>query len=253
MIPEGAEYLFVSDLHLGFGGDDNMLLQRRFADFLDSVPESVRTVYLLGDIFNFWVEYKSVVPRGFTRILAAFSRLVERGVEVVLVKGNHDWWGTDYMQRETGLKVVERQPLFVEHCGLKLCIAHGDGLGRLSFSERVIKAVFRNRLCITLLKALPTRWIAAFGNRWSASSHKRHKKHPFVFRGKDDRLYRFSNELGTTRKIDAYIYGHLHKAVELEVESGGVMYVLEDWMEEGRGDCLCLGPAGFSRIKTTVS
>lgn len=105
-------YYFVSDVHLGLRASDASEVEKRFLGFLDSLPENTRALYLLGDIFDFWYEYKYVIPRGHTRVLGRLAALVDRGVDVYFFKGNHDIWAYNYFETELGIKVLE-QPYVV--------------------------------------------------------------------------------------------------------------------------------------------
>ena len=110
---EKSLYFFVSDVHLGLDHKDPVARERKFASFLAGLPQNTKAVYLLGDIFDFWYEYRNVIPRGYTRTLGALASLVDRGVEVYFFNGNHDIWTYNYFASELGLKMMQ-QPYVVE-------------------------------------------------------------------------------------------------------------------------------------------
>ena len=228
MTPAGR-YVFVADLHLGPDSDPGGVRERAFVDFLKRLPADVKGLYLLGDIFDFWMDYRDVVPRGGVRVLAALAEVAERA-EVWFFPGNHDWWVTDYFEKELGVRIA-RQPYQVfELAGKRVLIGHGDTLGQHDAKSRMIFHVFRNRTCIALLKALPPRWVFCLARSWSASSARRHEQHPYVFEGKDAGLYRFCDDYGRTHTPpDFYIFGHLHTPVRMPVASGGELVILGDW------------------------
>ena len=114
-------YYFVSDIHLGLNHLNPVERERRFASFLNGLPADTKAVYMLGDIFDFWYEYKNVVPRGFTRVLGAMAALADRGVEVCFFNGNHDIWTYSYLQNEIGVKLL-KQPYIVEIEGKRFCL-----------------------------------------------------------------------------------------------------------------------------------
>lgn len=224
--------VFVADTHLGLNIGDPKLREERFVKFLKSIPSDVTSLYLLGDIFDFWVEYKDVVPRGFVRTLGALSDLCDRGVEVYFFKGNHDFWTTDYLAKEVGLKVVDKPYIITEIEGKTFCIGHGDVLGKREFSFRLISFFFRNKLCISLLKMLHPRWIFRFAHGWSLSRRRKYLG-KYSFRGEKEPLFAFANDLGKGQKIDYFIFGHLHTPTQIEIPSGGEMHILGSWIEEG--------------------
>ena len=127
-----GKYYFTADVHMGSKADSHGLLEKQFVDFLHSIPQDAKALYLLGDIFDFWVDYKEVVPRGYVRTLAALSELVDRGVEVFFYPGNHDWWVTDYFEKELGVKIVVTAP------GFSNSTAGGSVWGTVTCPERQI-------------------------------------------------------------------------------------------------------------------
>jgi len=225
----GGQYFFVSDVHLGSKFDPSGERERDFVAFLKSLPSDTKALYLLGDIFDFWVEYRDVIPKGFVRVFSEFARLSDSGVDIYFFKGNHDYWVNDYFQNELGIKVIDASYTILELNGLKICMGHGDGLGQQTLKNRFIFSLFRNRVCISLLKALHPYFIFNFAKCWSHNSRKQNLRHPYAFKGEEDPLYTFANELGVKEHIDYYIFGHLHNSAEIAVKSGGKMFLLDDW------------------------
>ena len=224
---DAGRYLFVADLHLGAASDPGGVRERAFVDFLHSIPEDVRGLYLMGDIFDFWVDYRDVVPRGSVRVLAALADVAGK-IPVWFFRGNHDWWVTDYFEKELGVHIVEEPWKIIELKGKTVFLGHGDTLGSHDAKSKLIFHVFRNKTCIALLRALPPRWVFAFANRWSAHSRRRHPDGgPEVTRETD--IYRFADSFGRTRKIDCYIFGHWHRKACIPVESGGELRILGAW------------------------
>ena len=138
---------FLSDAHLGSWAIDHRRMQeRRLARFLDSIKDKAAAVYLLGDMFDFWYEYKYVVPKGFTRFLGKISELTDMGVEVHYFTGNHDIWAYEYLEKECGV-ILQKQPQTVELYGKIFYLAHGDGLGDPNKSFKVIRSIFHSKTC----------------------------------------------------------------------------------------------------------
>ncbi|MDD3200851.1 MAG: UDP-2,3-diacylglucosamine diphosphatase [Bacteroidales bacterium] len=225
-------YYFVSDTHLGLDYKDNKDREKLFVSFLQSLPQNTKALYLLGDIFDFWVEYKDVVPRGFVRVLGELAVLCDRGVEVYFFKGNHDYWTTDYLETEIGLKVVQEPYFITDIEGKRFCLGHGDGLGSHDLGYKLTSMLFRSKVCIFLLKMLHPRCVFNFARGWSLSRRKRYEG-KYYFRGKEDNLYKFANEFGKGKEIDFFIFGHLHSPAEIDIPSGGKMYILGGWIKGG--------------------
>lgn len=219
---------FVSDVHLGLQVADPAGRERRFADFLTSLPEETEALYLLGDIWDFWYEYRDVVPKGYVRVLAALQGLMDRGVKVYFFEGNHDIWTYRYFE-ELGM-VKLKQPALVRIGDKNFCLGHGDGLGPVPFGYRVLQAVFRSRVTQFLFSLLHP-WLAfRLGNGWSKNNRLAHDKE-YVFRGKDEPLYKFAEEYSKENRVDYFIFGHYHSDVHMTLPSGAEFFVMKDWMK----------------------
>ena len=165
---------FLSDAHLGCRSiPHDRTRERRLVRFLDGIKDKASAVYLLGDIFDFWYEYKTVVPRGYTRFLGKLSELADRGVEVHFFTGNHDIWCGDYLVKECGV-TLHTEPMTVEMGDKVFMLAHGDGLGDPDRKFRFLRAVFRNRLCQRMFSCIHPRWAVDFGLSWAAHSRLKH-------------------------------------------------------------------------------
>ena len=225
---EGGSY-FVADVHLGIRDSGENKREEEFCKFLDSLPESAESLYLLGDIFDFWVDYKSVVPRGFTRVFGRLALLVERGCKVYFLKGNHDFWVTDYFERELGIEIIDEPFIIKEISGRKVGIGHGDVLGCTDFKARLIFSLFRNRFLITLLKALPSSWVFGFATWWSSRSRKRHQD--YTFDVEDSDIMRFAEKMGKEQGIDEFVFGHFHRESHSTLQCGASLHILGDWSD----------------------
>lgn len=223
---ETEGYLFVSDTHLGVDDSDGSR-ERAFADYLRSIPAGTKGVFLLGDIFDFWVDYRDVVPRGHVRALSALQELAAR-TEVWFFRGNHDWWVSDYFEKELGVHVVQEPYRVMDLGGRKVCMGHGDTLGCTDAKSKLIFHVFRNKACIALLKAVHPRWAFSLARAWSAHSRKKHPAPPLLDIPKSG-LYRFADEFGKKHDVDHYVFGHWHVSGHVKVESGGELHLLGAW------------------------
>ena len=218
---------FVSDVHLGLQVADPAARERRFVDFLRSLPEDAGALYLLGDIWDFWYEYRDVVPKGYVRVFAAIQDLIERGVNVYFFSGNHDIWTYSYFE-ELGMKRLH-QPALVEISGKKFCLGHGDGLGPVPAGYMFIQKMFHCRPLQVLFSMLHP-WIAyRLGNTWSRHSRLSHDE-VYIFKGEDEPLYKFVAEYEQNHEVDYFVFGHYHASVDMHLPKGGRLLILKDWL-----------------------
>ena len=205
---------FISDLHLGATYLKSPVdYERRVVRFLNSIADSADRLYLLGDILDYWYEYRTVVPRGFTRFFGALASLADRGVEITWFIGNHDIWIFDYLSSEIGLRVVDGYEIAEIH-GKKFFMSHGDGLGKLPPMFRFIRATFRNPICQKLYSAIHPRWTVGFAHRWSSHSRLNGQDASETLQA-DDPLLRFAAQYRKEHPDTEYfVFGHRHVLVE---------------------------------------
>lgn len=254
-----GRYIFTSDVHLGAesGGGS----EEDFIGFLNGIPAGTRALYLLGDIFDFWFEKKSR-PMGHDRVLKALRGVTDRGVEVYFLGGNHDYWTFGGLERATGLKVVRKQPIIVEIGGKRFCLAHGDGLGRIGFGGWLLQRFLKGRLSIALTRWLvPARWLDAFASLWSRSSRRSNSANPYVF-DRNSTLFQYACEFEKKNQVDYFIFGHVHRPVDMTTPGGSRLLILDDWADgpnwlEAYGDSVSRHSGGESGgeagAKTTES
>ena len=219
---------FVSDVHLGLQVADPAGREARFVSFLRNLPQDAEALYLLGDIWDFWYEYRDVVPKGYVRVLAALQELIDRGVKVYFFQGNHDVWTYSYFE-ELGM-VRLTQPALVEIGGKKFCLGHGDGLGPVPVGYRFLRAIFHCRFLQILFSMLHP-WIAfRFGNSWS-KGNRLARKEEYVFGGESEPLYKFAMDYAQEHGVDYFIFGHYHVSVSMPLPSGASLNILKDWID----------------------
>lgn len=220
---------FASDVHLGLNVADPAGREARFVSFLRSIPAGrTEALYLLGDIWDFWYEYRDVVPKGYVRVFSALLDLMDAGVKVYFFQGNHDVWAYSYFE-ELGM-VKLKQPAVVEIAGKTFCLGHGDGLGPAPKGYLFLRSVFHCRVLQILFSMLHP-WIAfRLGNGWSKNNRlARHQE--YVFKGEDEPLYKFALELSSKRHIDYFIFGHYHVDVRMQLPTGAELIILKDWID----------------------
>ena len=211
---------FVSDVHLGLEVKDPADREARFVSFLQSIPkDTTLALYMLGDIWDFWYEYRDVVPKGYVRVFSALMDLMDAGVKVYFFPGNHDIWCYDYFS-SMGITVVREQPQLVEIGGKVFCIGHGDGLGPGLGSYRFMNGIFKCRFVQRLFSSLHP-WLA-FRNE------------EYVFRGPDEPLYKWALDFSERTHVDCFIFGHLHANVDMTLPTGARLIVMKDWMDRSQ-------------------
>ena len=220
---------FVSDVHLGLQVADPDARERRFADFLNSLPQETEALYMLGDIWDFWYEYRDVVPKGYVRVLAALQSLMDRGVKVYFFQGNHDVWTYSYFEELGMIRLT--QPALVKIGDKSFCLGHGDGLGPVPFGYKFLRGVFHSRVLQFLFSTLHP-WIAfRLGNSWSRRNRLAHHEE-YVFKGPGEPLYQFAEKFSSENQVDYFVFGHYHSEVaDMKLPSGASLYLLKDWME----------------------
>ena len=223
---------YVSDVHLGLQVKDPAAREARFVAFLKGIPaEETEALYLLGDIWDFWYEYKDVVPKGYVRVFAALTELMDAGVKVYFFEGNHDIWTYHYFE-ELGM-VKLKQPYVDRIGGLTLCLGHGDGLGPVPRGYRVLQSIFRSRITQALFSSLHPRIGFALGNGWSRRNRLA-RGEAYVFKGDSEPLWKFCETFQAARgenPVDAFIFGHYHCQVDTRLPSGARLLMLKDWMD----------------------
>ncbi len=221
---------FVADVHLGLRMGDPVERENRFLGFLSGIdPSRTQALCLLGDIWDFWYEYRDVIPKSGYRVLAKLSSLMEQGVEVYFVPGNHDLWAYGFL-KTIGIRQVE-QPYFTEFGGRRFCLGHGHGLGPTPFGYRLMLAVFNSRVLQFLFSTLHP-WIAfRFGTGWSKGNRKGHKS--YVWKGLSESLCVYSEGILKSHEVDYFVYGHFHTPALETLSNGSRLLVLGGWLYGG--------------------
>lgn len=239
------KYYFASDVHLGLdlgpeGGRDPGRRERCFVSWLKAVEAALTpegdgkpkgALFLLGDLFDFWFEYRRTVPKGFVRVLGQLARMTDAGIEVRFFTGNHDIWTFGYLEKEAGLIVHRRPEVFVLE-GKTFFLAHGHGLGVSDRRYRAMNGLFNSRRAYALCSRLVhPDFLLRFGLGWSHSSRSG-KALSHVFRGEDEPLVRFARRYAAEgRPADYFVFGHLHTPVVYPLGPGRELVVLGEWIE----------------------
>lgn len=226
---------FASDAHLGARSHkDPLAVERKLVRWLDSIKADAKAVWFLGDMFDYWYEYKYVVPKGFTRFLGKLAELSESGIEIHFFIGNHDVWMFDYLPAEIGA-TIHREPLTVDLLGKRFFLAHGDEVDNRSRSFQLIRWIFRNRICQILYSAIHPRWTFGFALGWSLNSRKKglKKATETAYQGESSEyLVQFAKSyLKTHPDIHFFIFGHRHIMLDLMLSRTSRILIAGDWMQ----------------------
>ena len=229
-MPTGKNLYFASDIHLGAGGQaSSRQREDRFIRWLDRIKDDVAELFLMGDVFDFWFEYKTVVPKGYVRFLGKLAQLSDAGVKLYLFKGNHDMWMFDYFKTELNATIISNE-LVIERNGKKFYLHHGDGLGPGDNKYKFLKKIFRSKLCQWLFARLHPNLGIGIANAWSHNSKLvnakigEEKLHPKEW------IEIYSNEVLQTQYFDYMVYGHRHKPMDVQLTGKSRYINLGDWV-----------------------
>lgn len=223
---------FASDFHLGAPDYDSSLIrEKKVVHWLDEIKSDAAEIYLVGDVFDFWFEYKTVVPRGFVRLLGKIAELTDAGIKVHFFIGNHDMWVFDYLPKETGVE-VHLEPIERTYGDKRFYIGHGDGLGPGDRGYKFIKKVFRNPFCQWLFARLHPNLGIGLANFWSRKSRQHTGSSDKRFLGEENEwLAIYSKELLKTKHFDYFVFGHRHLPMQIQVGENSTYFNLGDWIE----------------------
>ncbi len=221
---------FISDIHLGAKViKDKKSHEKKVIDWLNHIAGDASKIVFLGDVFDFWFEYKTVVPKGYVRFFGKVAELIDRGVEVHFFIGNHDIWAFDYFEKEIGM-IVHYHPLEVEWMNRKFYLAHGDGLDDQDKGFKFIRTIFHSRFFQHIFSAIPSSWGQNFGFSWSEQSRLKVMRTDNSFKGEaNENLVRYSKKFVETNPIDYLIYGHRHLDLKLQLTKKSQMIILGDF------------------------
>jgi UDP-2,3-diacylglucosamine hydrolase len=232
-LAENGKTYFTSDFHLGLKtGSLPVEREKKVVRWLNSIAPEAKEIYLLGDIFDFWWEYRLVVPRGFTRFLGTVSSITDSGIPIHFFAGNHDMWVGDYLSNECGL-IVHTTPLTTVMNGKKFHLAHGEGLGTRDLSFKILLSIFHCRPLRIMYSALHP-WIGVgFGHKWSLNS-RLVKGIVKEFLGEEDEdLIRYAKTVLEDDNINYFIFGHRHLAMTYKIGHESEIIFLGDWIKNG--------------------
>lgn len=230
-LPEGKKIYFISDFHLGVPDHASSLEREKLVvKFLDEIKDQAAGIFIVGDLFDFWYEYKKVVPKGFVRILGKIAELTDSGIPMWFFVGNHDMWMSGYFEKELNVPVYF-EPKTFEFSGKKFYIGHGDGLGPGDHGYKFLKKIFRSKICQFLFGILPPYIGMGIANRLSKSSRAATGNDDAVFLGEDNEwLIVYSKEVLQKEHFDYFVFGHRHLPIDFVLKDGSRYINLGDWI-----------------------
>lgn len=223
---------FVSDAHLGSRIVENPREHElRLVRWLDKVKTDAEAIYLLGDMFDFWFEYKTVVPKGYVRFLGKLAELVDSGIEIHFFTGNHDIWTFGYLEKEVGL-IVHTSAIETELKGKKFLLAHGDGLSMDDHGFKLLRKLFHSRTAQKLFRLVPPQLGQGFGFAWSKNNREKILHLENKFEGEENEfLVKYAKKYIQTHDVDYIVFGHRHIELNLQISKKSSVIILGDFVK----------------------
>jgi len=229
-LQENKKVIFASDLHLGLHhAKKSILREKLFVKWMTEIQPQTQVLFLLGDIFDFWYEYRKVAPWGFVRFLGKLCEFTDNGIEVHFFTGNHDVWVFDYLPSETGV-IVHRNPVLTQVNDKVFLIGHGDGLGKGDVGYKFLKVCFRNKILQWLFSRLHPNFAYWIGHTWS--KHSRLSKgisEKFLGENKEHQIL-FAKEYLKNHHIDYFVFGHRHIPIDFKINESSRLINLGEWI-----------------------
>ncbi len=227
----GKKIFFSSDFHLGVPNhQDSLAREKRVVAWLESIKYQAHSIYIMGDIFDFWFEYKHVIPKGFIRLQGKLAELRDAGIPIIFFTGNHDMWMFDYFTEELGIPIYRHTQL-IEVGKHKLLLGHGDGLGPGDKFYKILKRFFNSAVCQWLFARLHPNLGISIANMWSRNSRISSSKREEKFSSEENEfLWVYCNALEKETHHDFYIFGHRHLPLDLKINERSRYINLGEWV-----------------------
>ncbi len=233
-LKDNKNIYFASDFHLGlfaFSKEQEILREKKIIRWLDSIENDAAAIFLVGDIFDFWFEYKHVVPKGYIRFLGKISNLIDQGIPVYFFTGNHDLWMFRYFQEELGIKVF-KNPIELYINNISFHIGHGDGLGPGDRLYKILNKIFTNKITQWAFSLIHPDFGIGLAKRWSLSSRNKKSGNDEHFLGDKEFLVQYCKKQEDNKHRDYYIFGHRHLPLEVDINEKCKYYNLGEWINQ---------------------
>jgi len=223
---------FASDFHLGVPDYATSLMrEKRIIRWLDNCKKDAKAIFLVGDLFDFWFEYKHTVPKGYARFMGKLAELSDSGIELHVFVGNHDLWMFGYFERELNAKVYY-DPIEVNINGKLIYVGHGDGLGPGDKGYKQLKKIFTNSFFQWCFNWLHPNIGIGLANFWSSKSRAQANNVEQQFLGDEEWLWQYAKVMEATKHHDYYVFGHRHLPLNLEVGNASRYINLGEWLTQ---------------------
>lgn len=231
-ISNGQNVYFISDIHLGFPNyQASLARERKLVSWLNAIKQNAAAIYIVGDLFDFWFEYSSVVPKGYVRTLGTLASLSDQGIPIYFFTGNHDLWMFGYFEKELSIPVYKK-PICMHINNKHFFIGHGDGLGPKDIKYKLVKKyLFNNKLCQWLLARLHPNFTVGFATYLSRLSRKQNGQKDRAFLGEHNEwLIQYAKRKLQARHYDYFIFGHRHLPIVHQLPTQSTYINLGDWI-----------------------
>jgi UDP-2,3-diacylglucosamine hydrolase len=230
-IPPGKKVYFISDFHLGAPNrEESLVREKKLLSFLDEVSSTACCIFIVGDMFDFWYEYRKVVPKGYVRLLGKLATITDAGIPIHFFVGNHDMWMHNYFQEELNIPVYF-EPRTFHFNDKKFLIGHGDGLGPGDQGYKMLKKIFRNPVCQWLFGVLPPFLGMGLANFSSRRSRAVTGTSDGDFLGEEKEwLIQYSKDCLKQEYFDYFVFGHRHLPIDFDLGNGSRYINLGDWI-----------------------
>ena len=229
-MPERTHIYFASDFHLGAPSETaSRHREARLVRWLDTIKADAAELFLMGDVFDFWYEYKTVVPKGYIRFLGKLAELADSGVKLYFFRGNHDMWMGDYFEQQLGAQIISNE-LIIERSGKTFYLHHGDGLGPGDTSYKLLKKVFRSKTCQWLLSRIHPNLTMGVAGYWSGHSRLVNEAQEKRKAVEQEWLVSYCNEVLQKQTLDYLMFGHRHIPMEVQLNPKSRYINLGEWV-----------------------
>lgn len=229
-LPEGKKIFFASDFHLGVPSYEKSLeREKKVVRWLDSIKDQAFAVLLVGDIFDFWFEYKHAIPKGFVRFQGKIAELTDSGIPVYFFSGNHDMWMFDYFKKELNVPIFHKPQQF-KVGNDSFYVGHGDGLGPKDYTYKLLKIFFRSPVCQWLFARIHPNLGIGIADAWSKRSRISSSAKEDVFLGENEWLLVYAREIQQQQKHNYYVFGHRHLPMDVPVDEQSKYVNLGEWV-----------------------
>ena len=231
-IPAEKKIYFLSDFHLGAPNHAQSLIrEKKIVSFLEEISNDAAEIFIVGDLFDFWFEYRSVVPKGYVRILGKIAELTDKGIPIHFFTGNHDMWMSGYFEKELNVQVYQHPKVFTYN-NKKFYIGHGDGLGPGDYGYKFIKRIFRNPICKFLFGLIPPHVGIGLANYFSKTSRASTGESDETFLGEEGEwLISYCKDILKRETFDYFIFGHRHLPIDFNLSTESRYVNLGDWIK----------------------